>query len=89
MLCAPASPVKYEGEHQQHKREPEARQPDLQELRPPVALGGDADAVAAYEIDLRSQKGEGHGQHDQCGQRARKALLRRCVHVKAKSDFGR
>lgn len=30
MLCAPASPVKYEGEHQQHERKPEAGQPNLQ-----------------------------------------------------------
>lgn len=53
MLCALASPVKYEGDHQQHQREPKAGHPDLQELWPPVAFGGDADTVAANEIDLR------------------------------------
>ena len=76
MLCAPASPVKHEGEHQQHEREPQAGQPDLQELRPPVAFGRDADAVAANEIDLRGQEGEGHCQQGQSGQHARAALLR-------------
>ena len=76
MLCAPASPVKYEGEHQQHEREPEARQPDLQKLRPPVAFGGDADVVTANEIDLRGQKRERHGQQGQRSQHARAALER-------------
>jgi hypothetical protein len=81
--------VKYEGEHQQYERKPEARQPDLQELWPPVVFSGDADVVSASEIDLRGQEGTGHGQHGQSGQYARTALLRRCVQDKAKSDFGR
>ena len=63
MLCAPASPVKYEGKHKQNEREPEAGYPDLQKLRSPVAFRGDADAVSANEIDLCDQEGEGHGQH--------------------------
>ena len=61
MLCAPTSPVKYEGEHKQDEREPEAGYPDLQELRSPVAFRGDADTVSASEIDLCDQKSEGHG----------------------------
>jgi hypothetical protein len=52
MLCASASPVKYEGKPEQNERQPKSRQPDLQELRSPVAFGGDANAVAANEIDL-------------------------------------
>jgi len=74
MLCASASPVKYEGEHEQDECQPKTRQPDLQELRSPVAFGGDADTVAADEIDLRRQKGEGHGQHGHGGKHARAAL---------------
>jgi hypothetical protein len=89
MLCAPASPVKHEGEHEQHEREPDAWHPDLQKLRPPVTFRGDADAVSANEIDLRDQEGEGHGQQGQGCEHARAALLRGCVHGKAKSDFGR
>jgi len=89
MLCAPASPVKYEGEHKQYERQPGAGQPDLQELRPPVAFRRDADVVSANEIDLCGQKGTGHGQQGQGGQHARAALLRGCVHGEAKSDFGR
>jgi len=68
MLCAPASPVKHEGEHKEQEREPNAGQPDPQKLRLPVAFRGDADAVAANEIDLGGQKGKGHGQHGQSGQ---------------------
>ena len=74
MLCASASPVKHEGEHEQGERQPKTRQPDLQELRSPVAFGGDADAVTANEIDLRRQKSEGHGQHGHGGEHARAAL---------------
>jgi hypothetical protein len=57
MLCAAASPVKYEGESGQPNGDAQAGQPDAQELRPPVALGRDADVVAANEVDLRGQEG--------------------------------
>ena len=57
MLCAAASPVKYEGNQRQHEREAESRCPDLQNLRQPVSLGRNTDPVSAGEVDLREQDG--------------------------------
>ena len=65
MLCARPAPVKYERNRRKRDRAAEARQPNLQKLRTPVALDRDADAIAAGEIDLGREKGRGKGQQCQ------------------------
>jgi hypothetical protein len=56
MLCAPASPVKYEGKRAEHERHTQAGQPDTKKLGQPVFLGRNPEVMAANEIDLRRQK---------------------------------
>ena len=56
MLCAPDSPVKYEGNRGEHQRGAQARQPDPRKLWQPVFFGRDSKAMATDEIDLRRQK---------------------------------
>jgi hypothetical protein len=73
MLCAPASPVKYQGDAAQQGRQAEARQPNLQKLRPPVVLGCDADAVPPGEVDLREQERRGDREQRRGGEHARGA----------------
>ena len=73
MLCAAASPVKYERKAAQHQREAQARQPDLQQLRFPVALGRDADAVPAGKVDLRQQERRRDREQGGGGEQARGA----------------
>ena len=73
MLCAAASPVKYQRDGAQHERQAQPRQPDLEELRRPVALWRDADAVPASEIDLREEKGRGDREQGRGGENARGA----------------
>ena len=80
MLCAAAAPVKYQGEAGQPEGDAHTGQPDLQELRPPVALGRNADAVPAEKVDLREQESRGERQHGQAGEDTRGALWGRCVH---------
>ena len=58
MLCAVVASVKHEGSKAEHERKAESRQPDLCELGPPVALGRDADAIAARKVDLRGEESE-------------------------------
>jgi hypothetical protein len=70
MLCAAASPVKYERKGAQHEREAETGQPDLKELRFPEALGRDADTVPASEIDLGEQERRGDHQQSRGGEDA-------------------
>ena len=73
MLCAPAAPVKDEGDPPEHRRQAQARQPDLQELRPPVALGGNADAVASGEVYLREEERPRDREQGRGGEQARGA----------------
>lgn len=65
MLCAGPSPVKYEGNDPEHEGGAEAWQPDLGDLRPPIAFGRDADPVATGEVDLCREEGRGKAQHRQ------------------------
>jgi hypothetical protein len=80
MLCAPASPVKYEGKPTQNQCQAQTWQPDLKELRQPVTFGRNADLVAPYEVHLRSQEGRGYGQQGQGSKDARTALVYMGVH---------
>jgi len=76
MLCAAAPPVKHERKAEKAKRDAQAGQPDAQKLRPPVALGRDADVVAANEVDLREQKSHGDREQGRGGQDARDVARR-------------
>ena len=67
MLCARPAPVKYEGNGPEDDRHAQTRQPNLHELRTPIALGRDADVVATGEVDLRRKEGSGKAQQRQGG----------------------
>ena len=87
MLCAAASPVKYQGKGTQHERKAEAGRPDLEELRHPVPRWRDADVVPAGEVDLREQECRCQHEDRQGGEQARGALLGRVVHGGAHAEI--
>jgi hypothetical protein len=80
MLCAAASPVKYQGKGAEHKRKAQAGRPDLLQLRYPIALRRQADVVAAGEVDLCEQERRCEHEERQSGEQARGALVGGYVH---------
>jgi hypothetical protein len=73
MLCAPAPPVKYQGNHREGYRRAEAGQPNLAQLRQEVAFERNPDVVSAGEVDLGRQEGRGKRERCQGGEDARAA----------------